>query len=80
MEFLLASMHCRNLPSLVPSPLSCMGRHETRNLLLLDPLCHEALGAWQEIKGEAMSVNEALYAGTRCDRGDCMAGRKLTMV
>ena len=23
----------------------------------------EALGAWQEVKGEAMSVNEALYAG-----------------
>ena len=23
----------------------------------------EALGAWQEIKGEAMSVNEVLYAG-----------------
>ena len=25
----------------------------------------EALGAWQEVKGEAMSVNEALYAGAR---------------
>ena len=24
---------------------------------------HEALGAWQEVKGDAMSVNEALYAG-----------------
>ena len=24
---------------------------------------HVALGAWQEVKGEAMSVNEALYAG-----------------
>ena len=24
---------------------------------------HEALGAWQEVKGEVMSVNEALYAG-----------------
>ena len=23
----------------------------------------EALGAWQEVKGEAMSVNEVLYAG-----------------
>ena len=23
----------------------------------------DALGAWQEVKGEAMSVNEALYAG-----------------
>ena len=23
----------------------------------------EALGAWQEVKGEAISVNEALYAG-----------------
>ena len=23
----------------------------------------EALGAWQEVKGEAMSVNEAVYAG-----------------
>ena len=23
----------------------------------------EALGAWQEVKGEAMSVFEALYAG-----------------
>ena len=23
----------------------------------------EALGAWLEVKGEAMSVNEALYAG-----------------
>ena len=23
----------------------------------------EALGAWQDVKGEAMSVNEALYAG-----------------
>ena len=23
----------------------------------------EALGAWQEVKGEAMSVNQALYAG-----------------
>ena len=23
----------------------------------------EALGAWQEVKGEAMSINEALYAG-----------------
>ena len=23
----------------------------------------EASGAWQEVKGEAMSVNEALYAG-----------------
>ena len=23
----------------------------------------EALGAWQEVKGEAVSVNEALYAG-----------------
>ena len=23
----------------------------------------EALGAWQEVKGKAMSVNEALYAG-----------------
>ena len=23
----------------------------------------EALGAWQEVKGEAMSVNEALYGG-----------------
>ena len=35
----------------------------------------EALGAWQEVKGEAMS-------GTvrRCDRGACTAGRKLTMV
>ena len=22
-----------------------------------------ALGAWQEVKGEAMSVNEALYGG-----------------
>ena len=35
----------------------------------------EALGAWQEVKGEAMSVNEALYAGA-----DRTAGRKLTMV
>ena len=25
--------------------------------------CQEASGAWQEVKGEAMSVNEALYAG-----------------
>ena len=25
--------------------------------------CEEALGTWQEVKGEAMSVNEALYAG-----------------
>ena len=25
--------------------------------------CEEALGAWQEVKGEAMSVNEALYGG-----------------
>ena len=25
-------------------------------------LREEALGAWQEVKGEAMSVNEALYA------------------
>ena len=25
----------------------------------------EALGAWQEVKGEAMSVNEALYAGRK---------------
>ena len=24
--------------------------------------CEEALGAWQEVKGEAMSVNEALFA------------------
>ena len=24
--------------------------------------CKEALGAWQEVNGEAMSVNEALYA------------------
>ena len=23
----------------------------------------ETLGAWQEVKGEAMSVNEAVYAG-----------------
>ena len=23
----------------------------------------EALGAWQEVKGEAVSVNEVLYAG-----------------
>ena len=23
----------------------------------------EDLGAWQEVKGEAMSVNEALYTG-----------------
>ena len=23
----------------------------------------ESLGAWQEVKGEAMPVNEALYAG-----------------
>ena len=37
----------------------------------------EALGAWQEVKGEAMSVNEALR---RCDGGDRTAGRKLTMV
>ena len=27
----------------------------------------EALGAWQEVKGEAMSVNEALYAGAMED-------------
>ena len=35
----------------------------------------EASGAWQEVKGEAMSVNEALYAGA-------IEGtvRKLTMV
>ena len=26
-------------------------------------LREEALGAWQEVKGEAMSVNEALYGG-----------------
>ena len=38
---------------------------------------HEALWAWQEVKGEAMSVNEALRW---CDRGDRTAGRKLTMV
>ena len=25
----------------------------------------EALVAWQEVKGEAMSVNDALYAGVR---------------
>ena len=36
----------------------------------------EALGAWQEVKGEA-PVNEALYGGAR---GACTAGRKLTMV
>ena len=35
----------------------------------------EALGAWQEVKGEAMSVNEALYGGAI--EGP---GRKLTMV
>ena len=28
----------------------------------LEPV-QEALGAWQEVKGEAMSVNEALYGG-----------------
>ena len=32
----------------------------------------EALGAWQEVKGEATV--------RRCDRGDRTAGRKLTMV
>ena len=34
-----------------------------------------ALGAWQEVKGAAMSVNKALLRW--CDRGDCTAGRKL---
>ena len=29
----------------------------------------EALGAWQEVKGEAMSVNEALYGWTEADDG-----------
>ena len=28
----------------------------------------EALGAWQEVKGEAMSVNEALYGGSLVPR------------
>ena len=37
----------------------------------------EALGAWQEVKGEAMSVN--VYS-LWCDGGDRTAGRKLTMV
>ena len=30
--------------------------------MTFEPL-EEALGAWQEVKGEAMSVNEVLYAG-----------------
>ena len=33
----------------------------------------EALGAWHEVKGEAISVH-------RCDRGDRTVGQKLTMV
>ena len=31
-------------------------------VLTFEPV-REALGAWQEVKGEAMSVNEALYGG-----------------
>ena len=31
-------------------------------LVTFEPV-QEALGAWQEVKGEAMSVNEALYGG-----------------
>ena len=41
---------------------SAIGGRVPEAVVTLEPR-EEALGAWQEIKGEVMSVNEALYAG-----------------
>ena len=41
---------------------AAIGGHVPDAVVTFEP-CEEALGAWQEVKGEAMSVNEALYAG-----------------
>ena len=41
---------------------SAIGGRVPEAVLTFEPR-EEALGAWQEVKGEAMSVNEALYAG-----------------
>ena len=38
-----------------------IGGHVPDAVVTFEP-CEEALGARQEVKGEAMSVNEALYA------------------
>ena len=63
-------------PVLAPRtwPAAAIGGRVPDAVVTFEPR-REALGAWQEVKGEAMSVNEAL-----CDRGDRTAGRKLTMV
>ena len=41
---------------------SAIGGRVPEAVVIFEPR-EEALGAWQEVKGEAMSVNEALYAG-----------------
>ena len=41
---------------------AAIGGHVPEAVVTFGPR-EEALGAWQEVKGEAMSVNEALYAG-----------------
>ena len=53
---------------------SAIGGRVPETVVTFEPR-KEALGAWQEVKGEAISVNEALYAGA-------IEGtvRKLTMV
>ena len=45
-----------------PSQASAIGGRVPEAVVTFEPR-EEALGAWQEVKGEAMSVNEALYAG-----------------
>ena len=39
-----------------------IGGHVPEVVVTFEPH-EEALGAWQEVKGEAISVNEALYTG-----------------
>ena len=41
---------------------SAIGGRVPDAVVTFEPV-QEALGAWQEVKGEAMSVNEALYGG-----------------
>ena len=54
--------YCAETPVAWDSALAIGGR-VPEAVVTFEPR-EEALGAWQEVKGEAMSVNEALYAGT----------------
>ena len=46
----------------ISAPGTWVGGRVPEAVVTFEPR-EEALGAWQEVKGEAMSVNEALYGG-----------------